>query len=292
MSHTTSMMTGRPVMERYGYVCHCGRAGLVSDGGAALGDSSCRLNVGEDALAVAYYGDTTMATADHTTSEKKMSKTVNIVCYLKADSDLEEREMMDTVDSETDYEETGTRSKDKWFAVTPSGVERVDKEAADVLKAAEGEQLMVAKRTEEREYHKNDSYDFKRTFKRSIFDEVDPTPPSVEDHSWYDHKVETDDGVIFKARAGTPTRMGLLKHPSAIEDADSDSIWRNEDADMWAMTLTVEVDSVTPTLFRYFDRTVVPHIKGECATHHWVARTRVMDCSKEMTEEGACYDVF
>jgi hypothetical protein len=233
-----------------------------------------------------------MAKADHKTSEKKMSKTVNIVCYLKADSELGEREMMDNVDGDTDYQETGTRSRDKWFAVTPSGVERIDKEVADVLKDAEGEDLMVAERTEDTEYHKNDSYDFKRAFKRDVFDDVDVTPPSVDNHSWYSHKVETDDGIIFKARAGTPSRMGLLKHPSEVEDPDSDGIWEDQDADLWALTLTVEVDGVTPTLFRFFDSTVIPSIKQECATHDWVQRTRVMDCSKEMTEEGACYDVF
>jgi hypothetical protein len=221
-----------------------------------------------------------------------MSKTVNIVCYLKADSELGEREMMDNVDGDTDYQETGTRSRDKWFAVTPSGVERIDKEVADVLKDAEGEDLMVAERTEDTEYHKNDSYDFKRAFKRDVFDDVDVTPPSVDNHSWYSHKVETDDGIIFKARAGTPSRMGLLKHPSEVEDPDSDGIWEDQDADLWALTLTVEVDGVTPTLFRFFDSTVIPSIKQECATHDWVQRTRVMDCSKEMTEEGACYDVF
>jgi hypothetical protein len=233
-----------------------------------------------------------MAQAAHTTSEKKMSKTVNIVCYLRADSSLDERSMMDSLDDGSDYYETGTREKDRWYAVTRSGVTEIGKTTAENIKAAEGEELMVACRTNTTEFHNNDSYDFKRTFKRDVFDGVDVTPPSVDDHSWYDHKVETDDGMIFKGRAGTPSRMGLLKHPSEVDDPDVDGIWDDKDADLWAMTLTVEVDSVTPTLFRFFDNNVIPDIKEACAKHGWVQRTRVMDCSKEMMEEGACYDVF
>ena len=292
MSHITSMLAGSPVMARQGCVWRYGRAGSVSDGGSAFGDKSCRLNVGEDALAVAYYGDTTMATADNTTKEKKMSKTVNIVCYLKADSDLEQRAVMDSLDVGNDYYEMGTTGRDRWYAVTPSGVRQIDEDVAEVLRDAEGENLMVAHRVEESECHKEGAYDFKRRFKDSVFEGIDVTPPSVDDQSWYNSKVETDTGVIFKGRADTPSRMGLLKHPSEVEDPDTDGVWEDKDADLWAMTLTLKVDSVSPTLFRFFDNQVIPDIKEACAKNDWVQRTRVMDCSKEMTEEGACYDVF
>mgnify|MGYP000114244477 CR=1 FL=1 len=292
MSHNTRMMSPAPMGDSRASVCQCGRGGPVSGDGSVNGDSDSRLNVGDDALAVAYNGDTTMATADNTTKEKKMSKTVNIVCYLKADSDEDERAVMDSLDDSTDYYKEDTREIDTYYVVTRRGVKEVDEDTAEMLRDAEGEELMVRRRTEETTSFTNNGWRFSGELQSQCLDGVDKTPPSKDIEFEFSDKVKADGAYIFKARSDGPSKMGMLTHPSKVDDPEEDGIWDDKDADLWVVTLTLEVRDVDPTTYRFYENKVIPKIKQQAAGHDWVERTRVMDCSKEMTEEGACYDVF
>jgi len=286
------MVRSLPVRDSRASVCHYGRGSLGSGAGRVCRDSSRPVNVGRHALAVAYYGDTTMATADHTTSEKQMSKTVNIVAYLDVDSDVDKRDVMDRLDDKHDYYEERVRERDKWYVVTRNGVMEVNQEEAEMLKDAQGEELMVRQRTEESTSFEYNSYNFTNEFKRSCVSDVDLVPPSVEpDFAFSDRTVLGGDN-IFKATSSGPSLMGLLKHPSQIDDAESDGVWDDKDADLWTVTLTLDVKQLPPTLYRFYDEKVIPKIQENVSRHDWVARSRVMDCSKEIAEEGVCYDVF
>jgi len=292
MSHTTRMAQSRPVGNSRACVCHCGRGPVANSGGRVCRDSSSPANVGRSALAVAYYGDTTMATADHTTSEKQMSKTVNIVAYLDADSEEESRDMMDRLHGGRDYYEESVRERDHYYVVTRNGVMEVNEDEAEMLKDAQGEELMVRHRVEEKTSYANGSFEFSGEFKRNVVSDVDLVPPSVDPDFAFSDRVVLDGDNIFKARASGPKRMGLLKHPSEIDDAESDGVWDDKDADLWALTLTLDVKQLPPVLYRFYDNNVIPEIQENVSKHDWVTRSRVMDCSKEIAEEGVCYDVF
>jgi hypothetical protein len=233
-----------------------------------------------------------MASSEHTTKEKKMSKTVNIVAYLKVDNDLGKRDAMAALDTEGNYEAMREYSHDRYYLVTHDGVTRVEDETYEQLKGIDSDDMMVCHAPKTSESPKRKAGSFTAEFRRDVTYDIDMVVPGSDMRVSLNKRVKDNGRTVFSIKSGGPTSMGLLKHPSKVEDSGSGDIWEDREADMWAVTLTCKVNEVDPTVYRWFDNEVIPEIKAEAATHDWVERTRVMDCSKEMTEEGACYDVF
>jgi hypothetical protein len=82
--------------------------------------------------------------------------------------------------------------------------------------------------------------------------------------------------------------MGMLKHQSKAEAGD---VWKDSDAELPCVVLSVEIDKCSPSVYRWFDNKVIPDIVENIAKHDWVSRFRLMDCEREVSEEGVCYDL-
>lgn len=279
-------------MARQGRVCYCGRAAAVNSGRRFAGDDTTSFNVGDSLSGTGNNGETTMATADHTTKEKKMSKTVNIVCYLKVDDDLDKREVMQELDSSLDYHSKSDYKRDRWYLVTHKGVNTIDEETYENLKDVDSDDMMVCHVPKVKKTHDNGTTQFRSNMTKPVLRDIDMKPPGSDMRVSFNNRVKKDGRTLFRVRSDGPSTMGLLKHPSEVGDAENDDVWEDKEADHWVVTVTCKVDSVDPTTYRWFDNKVIPKVKQGMATHDWVQRTRVMDCSKEMTEEGACYDMF
>jgi hypothetical protein len=247
-----------------------------------------------------------MATADNTTSEKLMSKNVQIVAYLNVDNDLGEREVCHTLHEDEDYYAKSETRWDKNVICEPGVAERFDEdeyqelldaedpgwydtlndETFDRLQGNVGDDVVLRVMEKVHESYDNRTGYLPMTIRDEVLEGVRLALSSRDWDTWLGREVRRDGKTLFEVTYDGPMQMGLLKHQSEIEDGD---VYADKDADLWAVTLTCDVAKVEPDVYRWFDENVIPDVMQEVARHPWVSRTRVMDCEREYSEEGVCY---
>lgn len=286
MSHTTRARLAGLVGLSCGYVCHCGRGSPANSAGRVCRDSSSPVNVGEVALAVAYYGDRTMATADNTTAEKSMSKTAQIVCYL---TDMEEepiRQVCDRLDDSRDYL-AKKESRTTHYRVVRNGVSlRINDDQFERLKAAGVDDMRLIEYDEVNEMHENSKGMFGVALRDRVVEGVDLDSGISGADTWFNRRVRVDDEKIFDVTYHKVTNMGIIKGGKV---PDGESVWIDEDAEIPAVVLRIQIEDVTPTQYRWFNESVIPDIVENIKDDDWVADKRTLDCEKEYSESGSCY---
>ena len=148
--------------------------------------------------------------------------------------------------------------------------------------------LSVHHFVKETEKFSNSTGMFLREIRDDVLEDVSLVAPASDMSTWLGRRVKFDDRTIFSVRTDSMKKMGMLKHQSEVEGLD---VWEDKDDEQWAVMMTAKVDKVKPSTYRWFDEEVIPHIMDNMARHEYVTRTRVMDCEREYSEEGVCYDL-
>lgn len=221
-------------------------------------------------------------------ADSTVSKDVTIVAYLKADPGLSEREVFAELDDQRDYYSRsvkGDPSKRLWVGgdrhlVSSGMIESF--EGRDT-----GEAVVVTEAVRETSYD-NGSWEFRSAFRSGVIEDMPDTVCGDMQYKSFYRRYERDSQHVIKTDVSGPVRMGLLKHKT---EASPDDMWADEDADMWAMTLTVSIQGVNEQELDEIDTRVSDHLYRKAAGHEWVQRVRVMDCEKHVTEKGVCYDL-
>lgn len=229
-----------------------------------------------------------MSKANAKTTEKKMSKDVQIVAYLRADEDADRREVMDALHDSYDYTETNSEEYDYYRMVFAGGEKRVSEDEFEYLKDKDPAGIRMIHYTQTEENHKYGSYKFNSSLRSDVVRPVTMAMPGSDMVQRWGKKVQIDNKTIFKISMDGPEKMRKLKHQSEVESGE---MFEDDDTQYWAVTMRVEVKGCKPSLYRWFDDNVVPELMANMAQHERVSQTRVMDCEKEYAESGVCFDL-
>jgi len=229
-----------------------------------------------------------MSKNDNVSSEKRMSKDLQIVAYLKDDGSDTIRDAMAYVSGDGAYNETETRVRDKYVVVDGDEFKTTDKRMYDMLVGRTRDGVSAHHYQSETEIHEKGGHDFSRQFRQDVVSGVEIGNENLGIEKRFGRKGQIDNVTVFKANGTGVSFMGMLKHPS---DVEGDDVWEDKEANIAAVTLNIEVNDVSPTVYRWFDNKVIPEIVDNVATHEWVSRHRVMDCEREVSEQGVCYDL-
>jgi hypothetical protein len=168
----------------------------------------------------------------------------------------------------------------------PGWYDTLDNEVFDRLQGNVSDDVVLRVMEKVRESYDERTSLLPKKVRDEALKSVDMTLSSRDWKLWLGREVRRDGETLFEVTYDGPTQMGMLKHQSEIEGSD---VYADEDADLWAVTLTCDLKKVKPDVYRWFDDNVIPDIMQEVASHSWVSRTRVMDCEREYSEEGVCY---
>ena len=231
---------------------------------------------------------TTMSNAQEQTTAKNMSKDVQIVAYLKADADADKREVMASVTGNDDFLKTEDTQYEHYRMVFNGGEKTISEDEYQYLKDQDLGGVRLIHYTESRANHVKTTGGFRRSFRYDILSDVTMAMPSSDMETRWGRKVMLNDRAVFEVSASGPDKMKMLKHQSEVESGE---MFVDDDEKYWTLTIRCEVDGLKPSLYRWFDESVVPDIMQEVAKHDWVERTRVMDCEKEYSESGVCFNL-
>jgi len=255
--------------------------------GRAQSVRSGRLPVGCEVLSQGIQR-TTMSEAEAKTTPKKMSKDVQIVAYLKANPKAKERGVMQSLDDNRDYASGDVSVSDYYRMVFAGGEKRVSEEEFEFLKAKDPAGIRLIHYQTESFNYDNNRYGFNRRFRDAVMRDIDMVMPGSDMSNFLGRKVQIDNETVFEVSASGPEKMRKLKHQSEVEIGD---MYEDDETEYWTLTLRCQVNGLKPSLYRWFDNTVIPKVMSEVARHDWVNQVRVMDCEKEYSEEGVCFDI-
>lgn len=224
----------------------------------------------------------------HKSTEKSLSKEITVVAYLKADEGTDLREACDEVHDDRDFMAQSTSEYDKYVLVEGDWWEKISKDAYQRLDGVVGGSVSAHHFVKETESYDNSKYLLATDLKSDVCDGVKMANENLGIEKSWGKKAKVNDRSVFKVRDAGVSHMGMLKHQSEAESGD---MWEDEDRELPAAKLIVEIDSVPPSIYKWFDDKVVPEIVDNVATHDWVSQFRLLNCEREVTEEGVCYDL-
>jgi len=227
-----------------------------------------------------------MSKANAKTAEKKMSKDVQIVAYLAANPKAKKRGVMQTLHDSVDYADKSQKVRDYYRMVFAGGEERISEEQYDFLKDKDPAGIRLIHYQDVKDNYESNEYSFNNALRRRVLSDVDTAMPGSDMKDWLGRKVKLDDRTIFSVDASGPERMRMLRHQTEIDDGE---MYEDDDTEYWTVTLRCKVNGLKPSLYRWFDDTVIPDLMREVSDNDWVWRTRVLDCEKEYSESGVCF---
>jgi len=252
---------------------------------------------------VSLRGDRTMATADTDGDSSTVhSKSVMLTAYFGSESCDSWRDAADNVPVESDFtsEEVEVRTDDRLVVDNVAEAEdaawsdrqdfgsSLDDGFGDTLRELDTGDTTVVTFTNEYTSWVNGGYVFSREFRKLVgMDDVlssfDKTPDFFTFKS-----LETDSGARLSYNVSMPEGMKTLKHPS---EASTDEKYEEGSEPRPAISVTVKLEEGSPEDVNWLSDTVMPALVREVANIEGVQETRIRDCERTVTQEGACYDL-
>lgn len=227
-----------------------------------------------------------MATAENTTSEKRMGKVAQIVCYLNETEEEDIREACDRLDDRHDFLAKESYGTDNYRLVRNGVDVHIRESQYEALKDAGVEDVRLIHYVDENERFENGTSRFGRQLRREVTSGIDMISGVPDGEMRYGRKVMLGDDAVFAVEHHNTKNMGLIK---GGEVPDGESVWIDEDMEIPAVILRIEINDATPSQYRWFNESVIPEVVEAIKEHEWVADKRTLSCDKEYSETGACY---
>lgn len=234
----------------------------------------------------------TKQTADDAKVQK--SKTVNIVAYLSTPEDGNKYERLAHLFDDERVLETETNETTDWKFVSGSVEKSVRNTTATKMMecgVSFDDGFLV---------DKGDSYTRRvLPVDELVFGIALDSWDSVKygvDGKFYSSGV-TDNSILVRAPSyrrklritgSFSEDMGLLKHMSDMTSGDR---YEDKEADLDAVTFTVDIKEQEVSSFRYLSEVIVPRFVGAISTDPRVDRVRVQECTETTAEEGVCFGI-
>lgn len=216
------------------------------------------------------------------------SKTSNIVVYVNADGD-DERDMAVNLGGDI-YSETEIERDDTVKVGLGGNVTTLwTADYSDLPRSDTGDVTVRVDRKTER-VHK---YDTDKIIDDRVADKLKDTVQRLGDElgfRYWNYNLKDDDhNVKVRTTMSGFSRMGLIHHKPDVEQG---MVWEDEDAGLWAFTITVKCEDTSENTIFMTDSNLIDHMVGWLNEQDWVMTARKRACEVEQTERGDCYNVF
>lgn len=228
-----------------------------------------------------------MSESEPETAEVELTKTVQIVGYLKPDIG-EVREWADSYDEEVDYFEQEVRDHVERYLVAGELEKEIvsRSEWEQLVQVDLGEAELVEKRNPEKVFT-NDPPVAAESLAREIFTEKEWILPMGLEMDTYWLEVNGGGGRVANVFAYTDD-LPMLKHQSNIEPGSED-VFVDEEVEYPAVKYKVRIGTASKEVLEAVNNEVVSWFVKQLATHPEIEKVRFLDCEEQQTTKGACY---
>lgn len=226
--------------------------------------------------------------ADQNETEVEVQKTVTIVGYLSDQSWGSWREWSDSVDEDKDYCEQDTKTETNYKLKGRGFETHITESEYNTLRNNHTGELEVVKEETETQSHKWGSQGGKSVIKNEVKNALRNDSTLTAFNKKFGSSWENDEGDTVFGLYTTAKDMGLLKHPSEM---DEDDPWEDEDADLMAIRLKVNIRNVSEDVAETLSDGPVKTIIEVLKDNDHIGRVRWTDCETKKVEKGACYNI-
>lgn len=233
-------------------------------------------------------------TQTQTDAERRMTKKVDIVCYLDNPDELTRRQFADEIADDRDMfeREEVTHDNRDVYLVHGSGKDKLYSCDADEAQAKDWGDFEVEISGDvetEMEFFHDPLAVMKSVFRDVI---ADSYPQEViDERSWY----AKPDGRVRDAEFNTKIRyyydferMPMLRHKSEIEQ---DDMYVDPDTDYLAVKVRAKIVDLPEDVFDVVNDELLGSAMTALGKHDLVRRVRVYDCESETKEAGVCFNI-
>jgi len=219
---------------------------------------------------------------------KQHSKTTNIVVYLDTDTTDVREAMIDVAGSEYSDKETEVKDEVR-VEIGDTSNTLYGVSYSDLPRGDTGGVSVSVERSVSDHYVKSEGGFCDEMFGGAISNCLENLAVGTPYSKWLDTVRNPDREAVVRVRKNDPTVMGLIAHKP---DVDQGVVWDDKDAEMMAVTITVECKDTSQEIISMADEHVVEGLRDRLLRYDSVRDVRYRACEVEETERGDCFDVF